>query len=88
MIGKAKIKADELGERMAELIDDVLWSAHEAVSYENWLAAEIQAAIEDSRPSIPHEEVAAEWATVSALIDLLHGRPHEHREPLAPFQPR
>lgn len=29
-------------------------------AYSRWLAAEIQAAIDDPRPSIPHEEVMAE----------------------------
>lgn len=29
-------------------------------AYSRWLAAEIQAAIDDTRPSLPHEEVMAE----------------------------
>ena len=32
-------------------------SAHEAAAYDKWLKAEIQEAIDDPRPSIPHEEV-------------------------------
>lgn len=31
--------------------------AHEAAAYDKWLKAEIQEAIDDPRPSIPHEEV-------------------------------
>lgn len=33
--------------------------AHEAAAYSKWLAAEIQEAIDDPRPSIPHDEVMA-----------------------------
>ena len=33
--------------------------AHEAAAYNHWLAAEIQEAIDDPRPSIPHDEVMA-----------------------------
>lgn len=37
-------------------------------AYSRWLAAEIQAAIDDPRPSIPHEEVMAELnATIAGL---------------------
>jgi len=31
--------------------------AHEAAAYNQWLAAEIQEAIDDPRPSVPHNEV-------------------------------
>lgn len=31
------------------------------VSYEYWLADEVQAAIDDSRPSVPQERVEAGW---------------------------
>lgn len=33
--------------------------AHEAAAYNQWLAAEIQEAIDDPRPSVPHDEVMA-----------------------------
>ncbi len=33
--------------------------AHEAAAYNHWLAAEIQEAIDDPRPSVPHNEVMA-----------------------------
>lgn len=34
--------------------------AHEAAAYTRWVAAELQASIDDPRPNIPHEEVMAE----------------------------
>lgn len=34
--------------------------AHEAAAYNRWLAGEIQASIDDPRPSIPHDEVMSE----------------------------
>ena len=34
--------------------------AHEAAAYTRWVAAELQASIDDPRPSIPHEAVMAE----------------------------
>ncbi|HRO58205.1 MAG TPA: hypothetical protein PK177_03405 [Burkholderiaceae bacterium] len=40
--------------------------AHEAAAYNDWLAAEIQEAIDDPRPSIPHDEV---MARMDARID-------------------
>lgn len=42
--------------------------AHEAAAYGKWLAAEIEASINDPRPSIPHDEVMAEMdADMAAL---------------------
>jgi hypothetical protein len=42
--------------------------AHEAAAYNQWLAAEIQASIDDPRPSIPHDEVMAGMeADITAL---------------------
>ena len=38
---------------------DAMREAHEAAAYNQWLAAEIQASIDDPRPSIPHDEVMA-----------------------------
>jgi hypothetical protein len=37
----------------------VLRGAHEAAAYNQWLAAEIQEAIDDPRPSVPHDDVMA-----------------------------
>lgn len=42
--------------------------AHEAAAYNQWLAGEIQASIDDPRPSIPHDEVMVEMdADIAAL---------------------
>ncbi|GHU27735.1 hypothetical protein AGMMS50256_08230 [Betaproteobacteria bacterium] len=42
--------------------------AHEAAAYNNWLAGEIHAAIDDPRPNIPHDEVMAGMdADITAL---------------------
>lgn len=42
--------------------------AHEAAAYTKWLAAEIRESIDDSRPSIPHDEAMAEMeADIAAL---------------------
>lgn len=46
----------------------VLRGAHEAAAYNQWLAGEIQASIDDPRPNIAHDEVMAELdATIAAL---------------------
>jgi len=42
--------------------------AHEAAAYNQWLTGEIQASIDDPRPSIPHDAVMAEMdADIAAL---------------------
>ncbi|MDY0329793.1 MAG: hypothetical protein RBR52_04775 [Thiomonas sp.] len=38
---------------------EAMRSAHQAAAYNQWLAAEIQEALDDPRPSIPHDEVMA-----------------------------
>jgi hypothetical protein len=38
---------------------EAMRGAHEAAAYNQWLAGEIQASIDDPRPSIPHDEVMA-----------------------------
>lgn len=47
---------------------DRLKRAHEASAYKTWLAAEVQAAIDDPRPSVPHDQVAADWAIERAAL--------------------
>lgn len=45
-----------------------LRKAHQAAAYSAWLAAEIQDAVDDPRPSLSHEEVMAEMdADITAL---------------------
>ena len=47
---------------------EAMRGAHEAAAYNQWLASEIRASIDDPRPSIPHDEVIAEMdATIAAL---------------------
>jgi hypothetical protein len=46
-----------------------LRKAHEAAAYNEWLAAEIQEAIDDPRPNISHDDVMAEMdADIAALM--------------------
>ena len=42
--------------------------AHQAAAYTDWLAAEIQASIDDPRPSVPHDEVMARKDTKIAHL--------------------
>lgn len=42
--------------------------AHEAAAYDAWFRAQVQASIDDPRPSIPHEEVMAEFAERRATL--------------------
>ena len=47
---------------------EAMRGAHEASAYNQWLAGEIQASIDDHRPSIHHDEAMAEMsADISAL---------------------
>ena len=39
---------------------DAMRGAHEAAAYNQWLAAEIQASIDDPRPNLTHDEVTTE----------------------------
>ena len=43
-------------------------NAHEAAAYKGWLTQQVQEAIDDPRPSVPHSDVAAEWATERAAL--------------------
>jgi hypothetical protein len=47
---------------------EAMRGAHEAAAYNQWLAAEVQASIDDPRPSIPHDEVMAEMDTDIAAL--------------------
>ncbi len=57
---KEPIKRSATAERMRE--------AHEASAYKKWLAKEVQEAIDDPRPSVPHAQVAAEWKLERAAL--------------------
>jgi hypothetical protein len=45
---------------------EALKQTHEAAAYDKWFRAQVQASIDDPRPSIPHEQVMAD---TQALID-------------------
>jgi hypothetical protein len=45
-----------------------LRNAHEAAAYTGWLVQQVQEAIDDPRPSVPHEQVAADWKTERAAL--------------------
>jgi len=47
---------------------DRMKNAHEAAAYKGWLTQQVQEAIDDHRPSVPHSEVAAEWAAERAAL--------------------
>lgn len=42
--------------------------AHEAAAYDKWFRGQVQEALDDPRPSIPHEEVKAEFAKKRAAL--------------------
>ncbi len=43
-------------------------NAHAAAAYKGWLTKEVQEAIDDPRPSVPHAQVAAEWNVERAAL--------------------
>lgn len=51
--------AEKVVNRRDDARAQVLRGAHEAAAYNQWLATEIQEAIDDPRPSVPHDEVMA-----------------------------
>ena len=54
---KAHITRPDAAERMRH--------AHKSADYDKWFRAQVQEALDDPRPSIPHEQVKAEWAAYS-----------------------
>jgi hypothetical protein len=42
--------------------------AHAAAAYDKWFRGQVQAALDDPRPSISHEEVSARWAKKRAQL--------------------
>ena len=45
---------------------ELMRSGHQTAAHNRWLAAEIQDALDDPRPSLPHEEVTA---SIDDVID-------------------
>lgn len=42
--------------------------AHEAAAYDKWFREQVQASLNDPRPSVPHEAVAERWAKKRAQL--------------------
>jgi hypothetical protein len=51
---------------MTTLIGKALGYPEEAAAYDRWFRDEVQAALDDSRPSIPHDQVMAEMDVIIA----------------------
>ena len=51
-----------------EVASSRMKAAHEAAAYEKWFRAQVQEALDDPRPGIPHEQVEAEWAKERAAL--------------------
>jgi hypothetical protein len=47
---------------------EALKRAHEAAAYDKWFRGQVQVALNDPRPSIPHEDVSARWAKKRAQL--------------------
>ena len=64
MKAKLTVMVDKLtlGRRARPDRAEVLKRAHEAAAYDRWFRSQVQVALDDPRPSIPHEEVSARWA--------------------------
>lgn len=45
-----------------------LKAAHEAAAYDKWFRGQVQEAIDDPRPSVPHDQVVAEWNAERAAL--------------------
>ncbi len=43
-------------------------NAHEAAAYKGWLTQQVQEAIDDPRPSVPHAQVVADWNIERAAL--------------------
>lgn len=52
-----------------------LKNAHGAAAYDKWFRAQVQEALDDPRPCIPHEQVEAEWAKERAQLLKRAGKP-------------
>ena len=47
----------------------------QAVSYDQWFRAQVQASLDDTRPSIPHDEVMAEAEAIIAKAESQQRKP-------------
>jgi len=51
---------------------EAMREAHQAAAYSKWLAAEIEEAIDDPRPDVPHDEVMSEMEAAIAALEAEH----------------
>jgi hypothetical protein len=58
----------QYGKTERALAAERMKNAHEAAAYKGWLTQQVQEAIDDPRPSVPHSEVATEWARERAAL--------------------
>ncbi len=79
-IGIARFDVDALGydpERTLRARPDrsaSLKRAHAAAAYDQWFRSQVQEALDDPRPGMPHEEVSARWRRKrSQLLKKLRG---------------
>ncbi|MDN5870320.1 MAG: hypothetical protein L0H73_06320 [Nitrococcus sp.] len=58
---------------------EAMRKAHQAAAYSEWLADEIQDAMDDSRPNLSHDEVMAEMAADIAALEAEHNSAQRKR---------
>ena len=62
-VDAANWDTDSLTARTRPDASEAMKKAHEAAAYDKWLKAEVQEAIDDTSPTIPHEEVKKHFAS-------------------------
>ena len=61
-------------ERTRDDASERMKNAHQAAAYQGWLSQQVREALDDPRPSVPQDEVAAQWALErSALLKRVDG---------------
>ena len=60
---------------------EALRKAHQAAAYNQWLAAEVQDAIDDPRPNLSHEDVMAEMEADIAALTGSSAKPPKGQRP-------
>ena len=60
---------------------EALRNAHQAAAYNQWLAAEVQDAIDDPRPNLSHEDVMAEMEADIAALTGSSAKPPKGQRP-------
>ena len=57
---------------------ELMRTGHQTAAHNRWIAAEIQDALDDPRPSLPHDEVTA---NMDAVIDAVERESANNRAP-------